>query len=412
MTVGRIDRIAPLWSTLAVLAPCGNAMQEVAYSDVAEGLAMLTLTNRQKANISFDGNENDTEFLQVQSHHRFKLDQVGRKCTGKKSAISIVGSQRACENRARDKGHVFFQFRSSDNMCATHDTCDDPKPDPGYNIYAPKGMWPLIHVDSKCSGKPPVKVADRMECQDLAEEAHNSLYQFNSRTRGCRILKYCTEPEPDESGWSVYGDDALWLWSKLGEGSVCSGKSKKIVEAKSHWECQTAAITQRPDPHMFYYWHAAKGKCGTSRRCKNMKPKKGWVVYEAPKLEENDFVVVVDNKRASQKECVGRTFRVAESQRKENKYKLIDETGPCGTGFGLEHLKLAQVPELSVNDWVLVLAHRIRKQKVCVGNRYKIKKTKRGLNQYWLVDENGCGSPYFNRHDLKLVDFETVDGQP
>jgi len=131
------------------------------------------------------------------------------------------------------------------------------------------------------------------------------------------------------------------------------------------------------------------------------------VLFEAPVLEENDFVVVIESRVSSQEDCVGNAYRVSDSQREENKYFLVDDTGLCNQSyFGVEHLKLAQLPELSVNDWVYVLAGRVRKQDKCVGNRYKIKSTRQSKNQYWLSDNIGsCERSYFNRHDLKLANI-------
>merc|ERR1719223_2464370 len=186
----------------------------------------------------------------------------------------------------------------------------------------------------------------------------------------------------------------------------CSGKSKEVVQVQSQRECQTLA-TAKLRPHLYYQWHAKKGKCLTSNRCQHLKPKRGWVVFEAPVLEENDFVVVVESRMSSQDDCVGNTYRVSESQREENKYFLVDDTGVCSQSyFGVEHLKFAQLPELSENDWVYVLAGRIPRQAKCVGNRYKIKSTRTSKNQYWLSDDLGsCGRSYFNRHDLKLANI-------
>jgi len=145
----------------------------------------------------------------------------GKRCT--ESSITVT-DQQACQTKAKDNNHQYYQFNQGSKKCQTFDSCDSPHSSSGWNIYDKEGCFDETMNDPK--GK------DYRGCQTRTKSGTPCIPWRSSYPRGVGYSpnteiwidgglasNYCRNP---------YGGDTIWcftseMWGNIADCVPLSG---------------------------------------------------------------------------------------------------------------------------------------------------------------------------------------------
>lgn len=133
--------------------------------------------------------------------------------------------------------------------------------------FGPENAWDFA-AGIKCSGQ--TKSAPKMsllECKDKAvsdPKGPYPLFQYQPRTRKCKVLGECSSPKADTAGWSYYAVDFV-RWPCARSSRRCTGKTKKWKQVSSLYECQKKA--EEKNAVFYSFKSGSKKKCAITNTC-------------------------------------------------------------------------------------------------------------------------------------------------
>lgn len=146
---------------------------------------------------------------------------VNAMCT--RSDFVTEQNQMACQGRAIDRGHLYYQYNEIDKSCATTDFCSPENATSAWQIFRKPGatdvvaalpksrvvsshiaqLWPPFGTSHRiCTSSAPVLVSDQSMCQKLAIHLDHAYYQYVESKKECATVETCDSPVNDTKGWA------------------------------------------------------------------------------------------------------------------------------------------------------------------------------------------------------------------